>query len=468
MSFDSLQYLIFLPITAVLHRFLPHRYRWVLLLCASICFYASWNLPLTLLLAAVIGVTYLSARLIAGFNSVRLRRITLAVSVMLCIGLLVYFKYFNFLLSGINGILGVFRSSVRFEPLDIILPVGISFYSFQALSYVLDVYRGTIRAERHFGYYALYVSFFPQLVAGPIERADRLLPQLKANRNLSRSDLDTGLRFLISGYFRKIVIADFCAIFVNNAYSLELPDGSAVFIGTFLFAFQIYCDFAGYSEIARGSARLLGIDLMQNFDRPYLARGIRDFWRRWHISLSRWFTDYVYIPMGGSRKGPVRQIIAIMTVFILSGLWHGADLSFLVWGLFHGLLMVTELLLARRFSLPKKKPAAIIAVVLNFCAVCFSWIFFRASDLSHAFLLIRRLFSPWDLTAGLSSVGFGLTELLWAAAAILSLPILHRLCEKREEKFSDMTYFYLIFAVIAAWLFRLSQNEISAFIYFQF
>lgn len=277
-----------------------------------------------------------------------------------------------------------------------------------------------------------------------------------------------GLRLLLGGFFRKVVIADFCGGFVTATYSASDPDGSAVFLATLLFAVQIYCDFAGYSEIAVGSARLLGVRLMRNFDRPYLARGFRDFWRRWHVSLGRWFTDYVYVPLGGSRRGLGRQLLAVFTVFALSGLWHGAEWSFVVWGLFHGTLFAGELL-ARRAGLSpaRSKAGKGLETVLTFAAVSFGWIFFRADSLGHAAALIGRLFSPWDVPAGLACLGLTATDGLRLALTLALLPAVNRL-GWGEERPRDMALVYFFLAVAVSWLIRLGSGGAGTFIYFQF
>ena len=463
MSFDSAAYLAFLPLVCAAHRLFPARGRWVVLLAASCLFYMSWNVPLTLLLLAAAGSSWLAGLALARTARPGLRRLILALALGLCLGLLGYFKYFNFLAQALSGLLGR-----AWNPWDVILPVGCSFYTFQALSYVIDVYRGNLPAERHFGYYALYICFFPQLVAGPIERAGDLLPQLRQARRPGRSDLRQGLRLLLSGFFRKVVIADFCGRFVDVVYAAERPDGSAVLAGTLLFALQIYCDFSGYSEIAAGSARLLGVRLMRNFDRPYLSRSLREFWRRWHISLSRWFTDYLYIPLGGSRRGLGRQLAATLAVFAVSGLWHGADWAFVVWGLLHGGYLALELLGARAGLGPSRTRAGRTARrALTFAAVSFAWIFFRADSLGHAAALIRRLFTPWDLGAGLACLGAGPLDGLRLALILALTPALHRL-SREEETVGDMTCVYCFLSTAIAWLIRLGQSGAGTFIYFQF
>lgn len=459
MNFDSLDYLIFLPIVVLLHWLCPTRFRWVILLGASCFFYLSWSVPLGLLLLSVIAVTWLTGLALERANRPGLRKAVLFFSLLTCLGVLFYFKYFSFLAESLAALLGA-HWSLR----EIVLPVGLSFYIFQAMSYVVDVYRGSLAAERHPGYYALYISFFPQLVAGPIERAGDLLPQLRSDRSLSRQDMELGIRYLLSGFFRKVVIADLCGQLVTRVYDAPSPDGSAVLLGTLLFGVQIYCDFAGYSEIARGSARLLGTCLMENFDRPYLARSLPEFWRRWHISLGNWFTDYVYIPLGGSRHGMKRQILATMVVFALSGLWHGANWTFWAWGLYHGCLMVLTLLLSRRASpLPAWAGRA-----LTFTLVTLGWVLFRSQSLLQAASLLGRLFSPWDLSAGLSCLGMEPMEGAWLLLSLLLLPYLHRLTAEEARYPGDMAGVYTLLAITLGWVIRLEQSGAGQFIYFQF
>ncbi|MBQ8137451.1 MAG: MBOAT family protein [Clostridia bacterium] len=313
MSFDTPLFAVFLTATILFYRFCPKRFRWALLLAASIFFYACWSPPLTLVILGVIVLSFISAKMIANSKTSTAKKGWLIVAITGCLGLLFWFKYFNFLMTEIWAL---FHQS--WTNLNILLPVGCSFYTFQALSYVIDVYRGKQPAVSHFGRFSLFICFFPQLVAGPIERTEDLLPQLEIMPDANQGDVRSGFMLLLSGFFRKIVIADTAAAAVNRIFAANAPDGSAVLLGLILFSFQIYCDFAGYSEIAQGSARLMGIHLKRNFDQPYLSRTVRSFWRRWHISLSDWFTDYVYIPLGGNRKGKKRQILATLAVFALS------------------------------------------------------------------------------------------------------------------------------------------------------
>ncbi len=467
MSFDSPAYLLFLPAAVLLHWALPPRYRWAALLGASYVFYAGWNAALSLLILFVTGCSYLAGLLLERTDSQRARRLILVGALTVCLGLLAYFKYFNLLGQTVASIFGGEWRLIR-----IVLPVGVSFYTFQALSYVIDVYRRRMQAERHFGYYALYISFFPQLVAGPIERASGLLSQLRQDRQWNRDDLSAGLRLLLSGYFRKIVIADLAAPFVNAVFAAELPDGSAVCAAVLLFSLQIYCDFSGYSEIAMGSARLLGIRLLRNFDRPYGAADIRDFWRRWHISLTRWFTDYVYIPLGGSKKGLARQMLATIAVFSLCGLWHGAAWSYVLWGLMHACFL--NLFTLRKRLWPALRPG-LWERVLTLCAVSFSWLFFRAGDTSRALLLTGQLFSVWNLAAGtqllLSAGPLDVSPavlLLLLAGGLLLLYKLPALTAEAPPHCPDAVWVGLLLALCLAALIRMDSGTASAFIYFQF
>lgn len=473
MTFDSMAFLVFLPIVMLVHWLLPHRFRWMLLLGASYLFYAWWNVELMFLILTITALSYFAGRMLERTPSVAIRKFWLIVTLLVSLGLLGYFKYFNLLGRTVTAVFTLLGGNGRWNALDIILPVGISFYTFQAMSYVIDVYRRDLQAERHLGYYALYISFFPQLVAGPIERAGSLLPQIRAERHMAKDDITAGCRLLISGFYRKLVVADLCAPLVNAVYDAPNPDGAAVLIATLLFAAQIYCDFAGYSEIALGAARLLGVNLMQNFNSPYGAKSVRDFWRRWHISLSIWFTDYVYIPIGGNRKGLQRQLLATFAVFTLSGLWHGAEWSFVVWGLLHACYMAVELLGRSALANHGKTLPPCLSHIITFAAVCFAWIFFRANTMTHAIILVKAVFSPWHLDAAMSL--FETLSLNSGGITILIVLILFALLLMRKlpsltngEQVQDMTYVFFLLAIALAWFIRTQSGGGNAFIYFQF
>lgn len=458
MNFNSPEFLVFFPVVFVLHWLLPHRCRWALLLAASWLFYFWWNPWTGFLLVGVTLMSWLCAGGIARARSKRTRKALLIMALAVCLGCLAVFKYAGFFISITGG-------SLAFQ---IILPVGISFYTFQTLSYVIDVYRGNVETERHFGYYALFVSFFPQLVAGPIERPERLLPQLRGERTFSLSDLSAGGWLLLEGYFKKIVIADSLAPCVDRVYAAPGEAlGPETVLATVLFGIQIYCDFSGYSDIARGAAKLLGIELMENFRRPYAAKTVREFWRRWHISLTSWFIDYVYVPLGGSRRGLPQQAVNILIVFLLSGLWHGAGWTFVVWGLIHGLYRAGGVLLERRRAAPAGAGGGMgaLARVRTFLLVSFPWLFFRAASLDDAFTLLSRLTTGWGEL--LPALG----QALPLALPIVCLPLAERVGDNRDGRdwyASALAVFCLLTAVGAAWLAQLAGGGHNAFIYFQF
>ena len=484
MNFNSLHFIAFFLIVFSLYWLLPQRARWVMLLIASYYFYMCWNALHALLIFGTTALSYAAGRGIGAAKGRAAGRAWLVCTLAVCLGMLAFFKYFNFAADSVLSLLGLFGLELSPLSLHILLPAGISFFTFQTLSYVIDVYRGTVPVERHFGHYALFVSFFPQLVAGPIERPQNLIPQLKATHDLCAEDLREGFKLLLSGYFRKVLAADFFGMFADAVYAAPgSANGPAVAVATVLFAAQIYCDFAGYSEIAAGCARLLGIRLMKNFDRPYAAAGIRDFWRRWHISLTGWFTDYLYIPLGGSRRGFARQCLATLIVFLVSGLWHGAAWTFVVWGCLHGVLMVLSLLLARlkrALGIPPggriRKGLARLGTLL---LVCFAWIFFRAESLADAGTLVAGLFTAWDAGAlpetfaalGMTAADAVQIVLLFVCLWLLpklSAPAPARLPLAARTDVPTAAAFFPAAAVIAGWLFILSLGSSNAFIYFRF
>lgn len=404
MNFNSWQFLLFLPVVVLVYWVLPAKWRWVWLLLASYFFYMCWNVWLVFLILGVTLISYFAGIALDQVKKPAGRKAILVVTIVLCLGILVFFKYFNFLLANLLALLRLFSFEIQDYALDLILPVGVSFYTFQTLSYVVDVYRGRFTPESHFGYYALYVSFFPQLVAGPIERPGDLLPQLKAVHIFSGEDFSEGLRIMISGFFRKCVVADFCGIYVNKVFAdLANANSLSIFLAGALFCFEMYCDFAGYSEIAMGSARLMGIKLSVNFDRPYLSTSYGEFFRRWHITLNRWFTDYLYIPLGGNRKGMFRKIFNILVVFTLCGLWHGAKWTYVLWGLYAAFFVILESLLKKPFLAfcSKKKidleNPGVKAFRRGYMFLIFvpAALIFRAASLSDLSVVAVRLFSNW-------------------------------------------------------------------------
>ena len=476
MSFTAPEFLLFLAVVLILYRIAPQKWRWAVLLPASYFFYACHNVWLLSLILLTTLTSYLCALRMEKATSKGGRRAALAVDLAVCLGILFVFKYLDFALGGIFDLVQLFGGQWEFNGFHLLLPMGISFYVFQTLSYTIDVYRGTVPAERHLGYFALFVVFFPQLVAGPIERPVDLLPQLRRASDIEADNAAQGLRYLVRGYAKKVLIADWLARFVDAAYGdAANAGGAALALATVLFAVQIYCDFSGYSDIALGCARLMGVRLTENFRRPYDAVTVRDFWRRWHISLTRWFTDYLYIPLGGSRKGLVRRCVNILIVFLVSGLWHGADVTFLIWGGLHGLYLAVETLLPEeRKEHPGLRP---LRRAVTLTLVCFAWIFFRAENLPHAMQVLQAIamdFRPENALAGLA---MGLPELLTALLLLALLPMLEALptlTGKEAEGTairSNRTvtlYFLLITAGVLCRCIALTQGGDTAFLYFQF
>ena len=345
MSFISAEFILFAVLIFSAYFLIAQRWRWLFLLLASYYFYAFWQPSYLLLIVFSTLVDYLVGLALGSTSATKVyrRRLLLACSLVANLGLLFIFKYANLLGQAVTDLSTALGIPIEFGALDLLLPVGISFYTFQSMAYTFDVYRGRLPAQRHFGIFATYVAFFPQLVAGPIERATNMLPQFQLKFGFDYDRVVSGLRLILWGVFKKVVIADRLAIYVNAVYGdVESYAGLRLIVATVFFAFQIYCDFSAYSDIAIGTARILGFRLMENFRRPYLAISLRDFWRRWHISLSTWFRDYVYIGLGGNRQGASRQVINLLIVFALSGLWHGANWTFLLWGIFHGAIVALE------------------------------------------------------------------------------------------------------------------------------
>lgn len=470
MSFISFFYLAYLFVVVLVHFLLPHKFRWVWLLAASYFFYGFNNPWLLFLIISVTLVTYLCALGIKKFE--RKKILFLVLSIVISLGSLFVFKYLDFAMDSVIKLSHLFGSSWEVDALNIILPVGISFYTFQALSYVVDVYKDKTQPEAHFGYYALFISYFPQLVAGPIERFDRLMPQLKNERSFTAENFYIGFRYILTGYIKKVVLADFLAITVNKIFNnLGQYDGGAIAFAAILFAFQIYGDFSGYSDIAKGSSKIMGIDLMENFDAPYLATSPRDFWRRWHISLSRWFGDYVYIPLGGNRKGKARQCLNLFLVFLLSGLWHGANLKFVVWGAIHGLFLIVETLLPKHQS-PQNFFAKWSLRLLTFLLVDFAWIFFRANSLPDAGYAITKIFASWNGLSGLGALispalALRLCGVFLALALCRYMPTVMPSAERGNE-WAFLSIAFGVFIVGLSWALTYQGGEGSAFIYFQF
>ena len=486
MVFNSIGFLIYFPIVLFLYFALPKKLSWVVLLLASYYFYISWNVELIYLIVFTTVVSWGSSMLIERTQKQSIKKLFLVLTLVVCLGILFFYKYFNFLSDSVVDALKVFGIGADPFNLDLILPVGISFYTFQTLSYVIDVYRGEVKTERNLFFYALYVVYFPQLVAGPIERPNNLIPQLHAHHRPTWENTRNGLRKMLIGFFKKVVVADLLATYVNAVYNdAANATGLGVVIATVLFAVQIYCDFAGYTDIAIGCAEIMGIKLMQNFDRPYIAQNIQEFWRRWHISLSTWFKDYIYFPLGGSRCSKWKNMRNIMIVFMVSGLWHGAAWTFVIWGALHGLYQVIGKLLKPLHAKALDalhirrdlKGFVFLRQAITFVLVCFAWIFFRANSMGDAVLLIKKLFTDWSLSDAYINATIdhlGLT-LIAALISVLSIYIMNRMDINRLRLGHDgdgavpvFRYAYVIWIIAIAWLLLLVGDGASSFIYFQF
>ncbi|MCI7445508.1 MAG: hypothetical protein MSA78_04085 [Solobacterium sp.] len=474
MLFNSLSYAIFLPLVFIIYWLLPNKYRWILLLIASYYFYMSWNAKYVFLIFITTFTSYLCAILTE--KNREHKKLILTITLIVCLGILFVFKYFNFFFESINYLLGNKLHSIS---LNLLLPVGISFYTFQTLSYCIDVYRGDIKAEKHFGYYATFVSFFPQLVAGPIERPDNLLPQLRKEKEFDYNKAVYGLKLMTVGFFKKIVVADNLAYYVDLVYN-DLPyyQGFALVLAAFFFTIQIYCDFSGYSDIAKGSAKLLNIDLMDNFKTPYFSTTIKEFWSRWHISLSSWFKDYVYIPLGGNRCSKLRHYFNLLATFLVSGLWHGANITFVIWGGIHGLLQILEDIFNIKKNTKTYSFSWFIKVSLIFILMSITWVFFRASNLHDALYIFRHMFDGITnlrsyIVSGLYSFGVKAPYLLTMLAIyLIPLFIIDYINVKHDAltilNNKPMAIRYLAYFVLLLMILLLHYVGEVNFIYFQF
>ena len=481
MLFNSISFGVFIIIVFLIYYMVPHRYRWCFLLTASYVFYMNLHIGYGLLLLTSTVLTYaLALGLEQAVTASQKKRLLLS-GILPLVLILLFYKTASPVIDRLNLMIGAGRLSLQPITVKIMLPAGISFYFFQSMGYLIDVYRGKIKAERHFGYYALFVSFFPQLLAGPIGRAGDLLPQYKKERPFDYNNVTYGLKLMAWGYFKKLVIADVFAGVVNKVYDQSGSYVGLVFIVvTVMFAIEIYCDFSGYSDIAVGCAKLFGIDLMTNFKSPYFSFSIREFWSRWHISLSTWFRDYVYIPLGGSRVSRWRHCLNLLITFLVSGFWHGSSFTYIVWGALHGLLQILETLVY-----PKTRKGVIVRrrkhlwqLPATFILLCFTWIFFRANTMQDALWIISRLF--WDIERPLNylqtciiCLGLSRVSALGMLASVAVLALYDALSLKydvitvfsRQKFFIRWPVYVLFLAVIALFSHKGVATE---FIYFQF
>lgn len=498
MLFNSFDFMVFLPIVTFIYYLIPDRIKYIWLLVTSYYFYMCWNAKYAVLILSSTVITYLSGIAIEIIKNkdwenrkkTLCKKLVVGLSFGGNLAILFYFKYANFAIEMLGKLMSAVNIQMDIPVVDVILPVGISFYTFQALSYTMDVYRDEIYAEKNFLRYALFVSFFPQLVAGPIERSKNLLKQLAVPKKFNYEKAREGILLMIWGFFLKIVLADRIAIFVDHIYGdFQYYEGWYYIVATMLFAVQIYCDFSGYSIIAMGTAKILNIELMENFDAPYLATSVAEFWRRWHISLTSWFKDYLYIPLGGSRKGQLRKYINKMIVFLVSGLWHGASIAFVVWGGLNGLYQIigevtkpirdriVKALHLNRASIGHK----LMQMACTFVLVDISWIFFRSNSIRLSLHMIKSMLTihnPWILFDGsLYACGLNQRE-FWLMIICIGILMFADFCKckgiqireiiiRQDDWFRWLMIAMSVFTVLLFGLWGPSFDSAN-FIYFQF
>ena len=487
MLFNSLTFLIFLIIVLSLYYILPYKYRWYLLLIGSCIFYMAWRIEFIFLILFSSFFNYYIGLLIERYE--KNSKLILTIGLIINFLILFIFKYSIFINHSFMSIYNYFNIPYPIKDFDIVLPMGISFYTFQATSYTIDIYRKRYKAEKNILKLSLYIMFFPQLVAGPIERADNLLNQLFLNHKFNIYNISIGIKIMLIGYLKKIVIADRVAILVNTVYNSPYDyNGISFIIATVFFAIQLYCDFSGYSDIAIGCSKLFGIDLMENFKSPYFSKSVKEFWTRWHISLSTWFKDYLYIPLGGNRKGTLRTYYNLMVTFLVSGIWHGANWTFVLWGALNGLYQIigdlkNKLIRFIGFKIKNQyinKFLDIFRILITFILICFSLIFFRANTVKDAFYIVNNLFSDINVINDIQylynvsiELGLNIFEILMVIFCIVILFFIE-IFEYKQRIYVSLNklpffirfIFYYIIAIIIISMGVFSNA--GQFIYFQF
>jgi len=476
MLFNSLHFVFFFIIVTSLYFALPYNRRWLLLLLSSCYFYMAFVPIYILILGFTIVIDYFAGRYIENADGKR-RKLFLIFSLVANIGVLAIFKYYNFLNHNFSFLMHGFGLSNPIPYLSILLPIGLSFHTFQAMSYNIEVYRGRQKAEKHFGIYSLYVMFYPQLVAGPIERPQNLLHQFREKYDFEYERVVDGLKLMLWGLFKKLVIADRLAIYINVVYNNAAEhNGKTLILATIFFAFQIYCDFSGYSDIAIGAAKVMGFKLMTNFNRPFLARNISEFWKRWHISLATWFKDYLYISLGGNRVSIPRLYFNLFLVFLISGLWHGANWTYIIWGALNGFYLIFAIISQRirnkinRLTGIEKLPRLnhLLQILVTFTLSCFAFIFFRANDVNDAFIIIKKI-----STFGGSIYVENISIMIYSFLGIFILLFVEFKMEFYKGEFSFFTnnswvVRNLSYALIIILIMLFGVFDGGQFIYFQF
>lgn len=410
MSFTSLTFLAFLAIVIIVNYCLPQKYRWIFLLAASYYFYLNWQPVYAILLIVTTAITYVSALLMSktGESNPK-RKLICWIGCLLPLGALAIFKYYDFVTDNIAALLQFLHLNISLPKMQLLLPIGISFYTFSAIGYLIDIYKYKYSPEKNFGIFALFIAFFAQITSGPIPRGDQLIPQLRYPDNLSYDNVMRGFRTMLWGFFMKLCVADRLSVYVDTIYgNISAHNGGSILLASILYTIQIYCDFAGYSFIAIGAARMLGLKLIENFRRPYLATNIKDFWSRWHISLSTWFRDYVYIPLGGNRVSKSRHKLNLLSTFLVSGLWHGAAWNFIIWGGMHGAGQIAE----KSGQRLKIYPPPFVKICLTFTFVSICWMFFRLSSIDDVLTGLKKILFDFGLPFIDAVVFYGIITLL--------------------------------------------------------
>lgn len=480
MLFNSINFLIFFPIVTLIYFLLPHKFRWFWLLLVSIYFYMTF-IPIYVLILALLIIIDYSLGILIERNQGKMKTFFLILSILSTCSVLAIFKYFNFLSINLSSLANFLHWNYSTKILELALPIGLSFHTFQSLSYVIEVYRKRQKAEKNLGIYSLYVMFYPQLVAGPIERPYNMIYQFYEKHSFEFKRVTQGLMIMLWGFFKKVVIADRLAILVDLVYTSPTDyTGFSLILATVFFAIQIYCDFSGYSDIAIGAAKVMGFNLMTNFRQPYYSKSIGEFWRRWHISLSSWFRDYIYLPLGGSRVSIPRWYFNLFIVFLLSGLWHGANWTFVLWGALHGFYMIfsaitkefREKLIKFTHLINFPKVHNLLQIVITFVLVNIGWVFFRANNLQDVYYILTHFFVNFSLNFSNLNIGLDIYDLIIVLSSILLMEFVHIIQIKYGAKnFLFKCPIWLrwsAYIIIILWILLFGVFGSKEFIYFQF
>ena len=481
MLFSTAAFAVFMAIVFTVYWLMPHKYRWIIILAANAWFYISYDVRFLAVILITMAASFSCAIFMDRKQDEKKKKIIMITGVITTLSLLLVFKYLNFALYTVSKILNRISIPMQETTLKLIMPVGISFYTFMAVGYLIDVYKGKTEPVRHFGKYAIFVSFFPNISSGPIERAGHFIPQIDKEKSFDYDSVVYGARLLMLGMIKKIVIADMMVKYVDEVFN-KVPEHSGICFAfaTLLYTFEIYCDFSGYSDMAIGVARMLGFELIDNFRQPYLASSIKEFWGRWHISLSTWFRDYVYIPLGGNRCKKARRDINLLITFLLSGLWHGASWTFVLWGGIHGVAQIIENRIKEAIGLDREKeknlsgPVKLILTILTFCIVSYAWMFFRANSISEALYIVRSMFTSFNLQDAMAQMTMSNKSVIKTTTAIVLLLVYDHFNErgdlllKMNKIKAPLRWVIYIASAILVIALKTHNTEVQEFIYFKF